>query len=204
MQNSEFQMLLDFFKAVGDENRLKIIGLVSSSPYRVSELAEKLELSEPTVSHHLSKLREVGLVNLKAEGNSRYYSLHTGTLARMHAYMDKLQTLDTKDIVGEADDEAWLDELDFEEWEIKILKNYTRHQKITQIPVKLKKLQVILRWIATSFEADKLYTEAEVNEIIKRFHPDYATLRRDLVEFKYMQRERGGAHYWLINKTARD
>ena len=198
MQNSEFHKLLEFFKAVGDEKRLKILGLVSNGAYRVSELAEKLELTEPTVSHHLSKLREVGLINLRADGNSRYYSLHTGTLAQMHAYLDKLQTLDTEALVAE--DESWMDALDLEDWEIKVLKSYTRNQKIVQIPTKIKKLHVILRWLATSFEADKLYQEAEVNEIIKQFHPDYATLRRDLVEFKYMQRERGGAHYWLMGK----
>ncbi len=198
MQNSEFNALLEFFKAVGDEKRLRILGLVSNEAHRVSELAEKLDLTEPTVSHHLSKLREVGLVNLKARGNSRYYSLHTGTLAQMHRYLDKLQTLSVED--SAASDDAWMEELGFEEWEVKVLKAYTHNRKITQIPTKLKKLHVLLRWIANEFEADKLYTEAEVNEVILQFHPDYASFRRDMVELGYMQRERGGKHYWLLNK----
>lgn len=198
MQNSEFNMLLEFFKAVGDEKRLRILGLVSNGAYRVSELAEKLDLTEPTVSHHLSKLREVGLVNLKAKGNSRYYSLHTGTLAQMHTYLDKLQNLSVEEPA--TSDDTWMAELGLEEWEVKVLKTYTHNRKITQIPTKLKKLHVLLRWIAGHFEADKLYTETEVNEIIQAFNPDYATLRRDLVELGYMQRERGGQHYWLLPK----
>jgi len=57
--------LLIFFKALSDENRLKIIGLLSQCPYSVEELAHALSLSVSTTSHHLSRLSQAGLVNIK-------------------------------------------------------------------------------------------------------------------------------------------
>src|SRR5512137_2660523 len=65
--------LLEIFKALADANRLKIIGLLARQPYSVEQLAALLDLKPPTVSHHLAKLSEVGLVGARAEG---YYSMY--------------------------------------------------------------------------------------------------------------------------------
>ena len=65
--------LVAFFKALADSNRLKIIGLLANQSYTVEQLAAVLALSASTVSHHLSRLAEVGLVSAKAEG---YYSVY--------------------------------------------------------------------------------------------------------------------------------
>ena len=55
-----------------------------------------------------------------------------------------------------------------------------------------------LRWLATKFQAGVKYTEREVNAIIQTVYPaDHATLRRDLVDFGFLRRERGGGEYWL-------
>ncbi len=68
MPSLHFDHLLATFKALSDENRLKVAILLSQRKYNVGELAEALSLTAPTVSHHLAKLREVGLVNLEAVG----------------------------------------------------------------------------------------------------------------------------------------
>ena len=57
--------LVGLFKALADANRLKILGLLSQQPYSGEELAALLKLKPSTVSHHLSKLAEVGLVSTK-------------------------------------------------------------------------------------------------------------------------------------------
>src|SRR5690606_11232409 len=80
MSNNEFQTLLRFFKALGDESRLKIVGILAQEERSVDELAAMLNLKEPTVSHHLAKLREIGLVSMTPEGNRRRYKLETGGL----------------------------------------------------------------------------------------------------------------------------
>ena len=54
-------------------------------------------------------------------------------------------------------------------------------ERLKEIPASLKKRQVILRWLVEDFEPGRDYAEKQVNEIIGRRHPDFATLRRELI-----------------------
>jgi len=54
--------LLNFFKALADANRLKIVGLLAQKPHTVEELAALLDIKPSTVSHHLARLSDAGLV----------------------------------------------------------------------------------------------------------------------------------------------
>ena len=67
--------LLTFFKALADANRLKIVGLLAQQPYSVEELAALLDLKPSTVSHHLAKLAQVGLVSARTESYYNVYQL---------------------------------------------------------------------------------------------------------------------------------
>src|SRR3989304_4501021 len=75
--------LLTFFKALADANRLKIVGLLSQEAYPVEQLAAMLTLRPSTVSHHLSRLAEAGLVSARAEGYYSVYSLEVRALEAM-------------------------------------------------------------------------------------------------------------------------
>ncbi len=193
--NWNLNPLLPFFKVMADENRLKIVALLNKREHRVGELAEILGLKEPTVSHHLSKLRALGLLNLRVDGNSHYYRLNHKMLERLSELVVKLEYLnyDTDKPVRD----AWIDDLDIGEEDRKVLRNFTSNGRIKQIPAKEKKLLVILRWLVDKFEPDVMYSEREVNEILVQYNPDYAQLRRDLVDFGFLRRERGGGKYWL-------
>jgi hypothetical protein len=79
-------------------------------------------------------------------------------------------------------------------WERKVLRDFIAEGRLKEIPAYRKKRQIIVRWLAQQFEYGRLYPEAELNEIIKRVHPDSATLRREMVGEKLMARERGV--YW--------
>lgn len=196
MTSGEILRLLHFYKALADENRLKMVGLLATAEHNVGQLAIMLDLTEPTISHHLAKLRTAGLVNLRTEGNQRFYRVNSGQLN----LINKLQTqlfqgkFDLKEVVT---DNAWIDALDMEDWQKKILRDYTSNGRLKQIPTKQLKLLVVLDWLAAQFDTNRTYTEKEVNEVLLRYHEDYAGLRRDLVEFGYMRRERGGSKYWL-------
>ena len=67
--------LVTFFKALADANRLKIVGLLAQQPYSVEELAAILGLRPSTISHHLSKLVEAGLVSARADSYYNVYQL---------------------------------------------------------------------------------------------------------------------------------
>jgi ArsR family transcriptional regulator, arsenate/arsenite/antimonite-responsive transcriptional repressor len=70
-----------FAKAIADETRQKIMNLVCCNPLPVNEIVEKLDVSQPTVSHHLAILREAGLVDAREEGKQTFYSLNQDRIA---------------------------------------------------------------------------------------------------------------------------
>jgi hypothetical protein len=77
----------------------------------------------------------------------------------------------------------------------RVLRNFlTADGRLHTIPSKHAKLLVVLDHLAQSFEPGRTYPEREVNAIIERFHPDYAALRRHLVDNQFLTRE--DAVYW--------
>ncbi|WP_234411136.1 DUF2087 domain-containing protein [Nocardioides terrigena] len=71
--------------------------------------------------------------------------------------------------------------------------------RLRTIPSRRAKLLVVLDHLAQSFELGRTYPESEVNEILARSHPDFAALRRYLVEDRFLSREDG--HYWRSGGT---
>lgn len=194
IDKDKFYDALAFFKALGDQTRLKIISLLMKSERNVGELASLLDLKESTVSHHLSKLRPTGIVTLRFNGNQRFYSLNEGMLkskGQLIADMDAFRF----DYEATESDYSWLDELDLDDFARKILRNCTENQRLVRIPRKQSKLIVILEWLVTFFERDRIYTEQEINEMLKERHADYVSLRRDLVDMGYLRRDRSGSKY---------
>ena len=198
MRKEQFQTLLRFFKALADESRLKIVGILANHECSVEELAVLLQLKEPTVSHHLSKLKELNLVTMRPEGNSRFYQLDSEALQNI-----------SKEIFTPEKIASLIDDVDTEAWESKVLSNYLELdtnsideiQRLKEIPASRKKRLVVLKWLANKFEEGVQYQERTVNEILKRYHPDYATLRRELIGYQLMQRENGV--YWRYNTDVR-
>jgi DNA-binding transcriptional ArsR family regulator len=69
------QSVLRLHRALGDDTRLRILRLLKDRDWYLTEIAERLELSKPTIKHHLAQLRAAGLVTLTEEGGLSYYSL---------------------------------------------------------------------------------------------------------------------------------
>lgn len=179
MDPDKFQILLEFFKALADESRLRLIGLLAQGECSVEELASRVDLKEPTVSHHLQRLRSLGLVTLRQEGNSRLYSLCSDALQRLSKEMLAIETI----AAPEAESEA--------RWAHKVLNTFVQDAVIVSIPATRKKRQVVLHWLVERFAPGHTYTEAEVNRLIQPAHADVATLRRELVASGLLVREQG-------------
>ncbi|MDX1995327.1 MAG: metalloregulator ArsR/SmtB family transcription factor [bacterium] len=198
MDKDQWQDLLLLLKTLADEQRLTMIGLMNDQERTVSEMAGLLKLTEPTVSHHISKLHHAGLLHLRMEGNSRFYRLNERRMAKFKAYVAEIETPPTEVVPVESDN-AWIEALDWaSEEDKKVLRDYTFDGRLTQLPTKEKKWLTVLRWLATRFETDRRYTEKEVNAVLTEIHRDYATLRRDLVGFGFMARQNGGGEYWRV------
>lgn len=187
MPTEEFDMLLQFFKAVADENRLKLLGILATREHSVEELAALLQLKAPTVSHHLARLKALGLVKMRAESNTHFYQLDAETL---HASSKGLLS-STKMV-----ELVPIHEMESEAWERKVLRDFFDGPVLREIPAQRKKRSVVLRWLVTLFEPNTRYSEAQVNEMLERHHPDVATLRREMIGEHLLQREQG--IYWRI------
>jgi DNA-binding transcriptional ArsR family regulator len=186
LSEEQFQQLLSFFKVLGNESRLKILGLLANQERSVGELAALLELREPTVSHHLTTMKALGLINVRAEGNNRIYWLNVKFLESM-----------SRDILSQAQLAELVPNDSTHAYEQKILSNFVENGRLTQLPARYKKQFVIMKWVASHFEFDKQYPEAELNDILKQLHPDFASLRRYLIDHKLMARENN--IYWRIS-----
>lgn len=65
----------DIFKALGDETRLTIIDMLSCGEICACKIIEGLNLSQPTISHHMKVLQQVGLVKARKDGRWMHYSI---------------------------------------------------------------------------------------------------------------------------------
>ena len=68
---------------------------------------------------------------------------------------------------------------------------------IKNFPAKEKKKIIIMQKLMDDFEANKQYTEKEVNGILERYYDDFVTVRRYLIQYGFMDRSSDGAHYWV-------
>jgi len=195
------ETLLDFLKALADQSRLRLLGALASGPRSVEELAALLDLKAPTVSHHLARLKALDLVMMRAEGNTHLYALHTPELDRLAKLFGALSapaalTTLAGDAAGAASGNGPRDQFDdvADPWERRVLRSFFDGPRLREIPATAKKRLVIVKWLAGRFEWDRTYSEAEVNAVIKRYHDDFAYLRRDMIGAKLMRRENG--QYW--------
>jgi DNA-binding HxlR family transcriptional regulator len=176
--------LLLFFRALADQSRLRIVGLLMREPLSGDQLAAMLGLAPSTVSHHLSRLSEAGIVDSRQEGPYSTFRI------RPRAF-DKLQRrlLDALPVAA--------DSADVDAFDRRVLDAFLdAHGRLRSIPAQLKKRQAIIRHIVHSFDLDRRYTEKEVNAVLASFHPDISTLRRELIDNGLMKRTAGGAEYW--------
>jgi hypothetical protein len=186
MPDSDLATLLAFFKVMANESRLRIVGLLAERERSVQELAELLELKEPTVSHHLAALKALGLVSARPEGVTHWHALKLETLTALNrGLLDQAGAVSVSREVREHHGG----------WEAKVLATFLDGEgKLTAIPASRRKRQIVLKWLAEQFDVQRRYREAEVNELIQRRHWDCATLRRELIGYGMMARE--GGVYW--------
>jgi len=181
------QEILEFFKAMGDANRLKILGLLAQEDLTVEQLSEMINLRPSTVSHHLSKLSEVGLVSAKA---SSYYNIYHLENTALESMAKKLLSKDTLPTMAS--------DINMDAFDQKVIKDYSLPDgQLKTIPAQRKKLDVLLRHISRSFQPDITYSEFEVNQILNQYHADTTTLRRELIGIKLLNRSSDGSKYWL-------
>ncbi len=82
-------MLLDAFAAIADPNRRYLLEELRRGPKTVNELAAGLPVSRPAVSQHLKVLLGAGLVNVRAEGTRRVYTIVNAGFLKLNLWLDQ-------------------------------------------------------------------------------------------------------------------
>jgi hypothetical protein len=176
----QLNKIVEFHKALGDLTRIRIIALLQQGPLHGQAIAGKLGLKPPTITHHIAKLREVGLIKERRDKNTIYFSLNT-----------KILETSAKAILSVGSGGILNMEMTVtEEERATIINNFfTNEGKLKNYPAQRKKKLVVLAHMAKGLEFGRVYPEKEINEYLKQFHEDYATLRRELIMCQYMYRE---------------
>ena len=161
---------LRIFKSLSDLSRLRIIQALMQGEMYAELLAERLGLTPSTVSFHMKKLEEAGLVLSRKEQYYIVYSLRREVL--------NASLLDIAASEPEQIDEQIKREKEYRQ---KVIDAFFEYGKLRSIPVQRKKKQICYEVIAEKFVPGRVYTEKELTEIIGSIHEDYCTIRRDMI-----------------------
>jgi hypothetical protein len=133
----------------------------------------------------LTQLKKMGLVEMRADKNTHFYRLDAENLRQTSKGL--LSSEKMVELVP-------IEEMETGAWERKVLRDFFDGPHLKDIPASRKKRSVILRSLASLFDPGTRYSETQVNEIIKRHHPDASTLRREMIGEHLLEREQGV--YW--------
>ncbi|WEG14420.1 metalloregulator ArsR/SmtB family transcription factor [Pullulanibacillus sp. KACC 23026] len=175
----QLDRLVNFHKTMGDETRIKIIALLKEGPLHGQAIAGKLGLTPSTISHHLTKLRDVAIIYSRRDKNTIYYYLDERKLDYM-----------AKSILNLGNEKEGF-QVEPEE-KAKIIQNFLLPDgRLKQIPAQRKKKLIILEYMVKRLEKGRKYKEKEINEFIRQFHEDFATIRREFIMCQFMTRQDG-------------
>lgn len=186
----QLDKVVSYHKALADPTRIKLLILLAEGELNGQTLAEKLCLSPATITHHAAKLREASLINERREKNTIYFSLN-------HYFINNHSTaalnLIYKNVNHAIGDENTLNaELlnDNQKLKNSVMKNFfTLDGKLKHVPAQLKKKLIVLEHMVSQLERGRKYTEKEINDFIKNYHDDFATIRREFIMHQYMFRD---------------
>lgn len=175
----QLERIVNFHKVMGDKTRIRIISLLKTGPLHGQAIAGKLGLRPPTISHHLAKLKEIDIVYQRRDKNTIYFYLNKDKLRKMALEIIRIG------------DEGMVENFDITDKEkSNIIRNFIDDTgKLTALPAQRKKKLVLLEYMLRGLEHGKLYKEIEINEHIKQYYQDFATIRREFVMGHFMYRQ---------------
>ncbi|WP_454190657.1 DUF2087 domain-containing protein [Paenibacillus sp. Marseille-Q7038] len=179
----QLDKIVNYHKALADPTRMRILLLLSHGEMNGQQLAKRLNLSQPTVTHHAAKLRRAGLIKERRDKNTIYFSLYPYFI-QQHAEASLHFIFKGENEMEEMDQSQKLKD--------SVMRNFfSKDGKLRSIPAQYKKKLIVLQHMVEQLDQGKEYEEKEMNEFIKKFHEDFATLRREFIMHQFMYREDG-------------
>jgi len=169
---------LDLLRLLLDPDRLAVVGDVVAVPRTSAELAARHQRSAEDVLRTLAPLVQGGLVHHR-DGT---YHLDTDAWRAQARELPRTTPPSPRVAFGMTEEEG------------EVLARYFTGDRLRELPAQRSKRLVVLERLALEFEPGVRYDEPQVNALLRRFHPDHATLRRQLVDEGYLDRSAG--EYW--------
>lgn len=166
----------DFLRIVLDPHRLAVLGLAALGPLDIEKAAHQLRMTVGQVRRAVSRLVEAGLLDQDLALDR----------AALRAVAEALPG--NEPVAGSVLEGPWTSE------ERQLLGRYFVGSRLTEVPAQSQRRRVVLERLAHEFEPGVRYDEKEVNMILLTFHPDYAALRRYLIDEGFLTRADGS--YW--------
>lgn len=174
--------MINYIKTISHVERLQVIGVLAIHPSSMLDIAKELNQPVRQVFAHIEMLAQEGII-------TQHYSkwkLDT-------SYIENL----SRENLGKPVREIYTPIENVEAKTLKVLSIFLNPDgSIRQLPAEAGKLIIILHYLVQAFEAGIIYSEKEVNQIIKRYHPDYASLRREMIDRNLLSRKSDGSAYW--------
>jgi hypothetical protein len=167
---------IPLFMAIADPDRIKIAAAIMDRSLTVEEVAAAVGMAPKTLHRKLAPLMQAGLVEITVRNDRSLYRF------RMQPLFDAMKGLSRK-----PPEPGLNDDLDL--FDRKVLTDFLVEGRLKAIPAQEKKRNVILRFLAERFEPERMYSEKEVNEIIRPVHEDVASLRRYMVDGGFLMRQ---------------
>lgn len=175
----QLDKLVNYHKALGDPTRIRIIVLLQHEALHGQAIAQKLGLKPATITHHMTKLRDVGLINQRRDKNTIYFNLNQKKLEQNAIAITQLGVSNA----------VYNEEMTKEEKDL-IINNFLHFDgTLKQLPSKQKKKVLLLAYLIRNIQPHRIYTEHEINLYIRQYHEDYATIRREWVMHQFMFRK---------------
>ncbi|KHD37780.1 transcriptional regulator [Clostridium acetobutylicum] len=187
---SVFDYLINMSKAyTGITDMQKQFLMLYESGLSDKEIAEKMMTSNSTVRNYRFKLKE-------KEKQAKVFMAIMDIMEENRNKGDEDKLVGVHKSVTMSDDRFSITE----EEERNIIKNcFDKNNHLKDFPAKEKKKIIVLKHILKNFKNEEQYTEKQVNLIIKRIYDDYATIRRALIEYGFMDRRDDCSAYWVKN-----
>lgn len=181
-------------RTLSDDTRLEILALLTQQgELSAQEIISRLGLSQSMASRHLKLLHSTGyILERRANGANKSYRVAPQNLERTFRAVEQVLTgASANDIPQPASHDGMQRFLD-------------RDGRVMLWPNKQRDKQLVLNYLGGKFEANRSYTEREVNDLLNQWHTfgDPVTLRRALYEYAILNRERDGSRYWTTSDAA--
>jgi hypothetical protein len=155
---------------LGDDERLRVVAAIALGARTVDDVARSGDLEPQEVRRALPRLISAGVVE-DQDG------LRVDVAAFREAARDRPPR--QRDLPDATPEQA------------QVLRNFVEEGRLRAVPVRAAQRRVVLEYLAERFDDGVEYPEAEVNELLSRFHADYASLRRFLVDEGLLTRQAG-------------